>query len=67
MRIIWFTILTLIYCAVGVALAQVSADKLAPVFKQQRDMAYDDVARCAVALAEANAKIVELEKKLAEK
>jgi phage shock protein A len=40
--------------------------KLAPLYRQQRDFANDNVAACAVTVTDLQAKIAELEKKLAE-
>jgi hypothetical protein len=40
--------------------------KLAPLYRQQRDVANDSIAACVAAAADLQAKIVELEKKLAE-
>jgi phage shock protein A len=48
------------------ALAQQSDPaKLAPVYRQQRDLANDQIANCAVSLADLQAKIADLEKQLA--
>jgi hypothetical protein len=50
------------------ALAQQQADptKLVPILKQQREMAFDGVASCAVTVIDQNARIADLEKQLAE-
>jgi len=56
----------LLMTAAAVAQQQPDPAKLAPLYRQQRDMANDQVANCAASLAEFQAKIAELEKKLAE-
>jgi hypothetical protein len=50
------------------ALAQQQPDpaKLAPLYRQQRDMANDQIAACAVSVSDLQAKIAEMEKKLTE-
>jgi hypothetical protein len=40
--------------------------KLAPLYRQQRDISNDAIAACAVATGDLQAKIAELEKKLTE-
>lgn len=46
---------------------QADPAKLAPMYRQQRDQANDTLAACAVAVTDLQARIAELEKKLAEK
>jgi hypothetical protein len=49
------------------ALAQQSDPvKLAPIYQQQRNMAHDQIAACAISVTDLQARIAELEKKLAE-
>lgn len=51
------------------AIAQQQPDptKLAPLYRQQREMANDAVAACSATVLDLQAKITELEKKLGEK
>jgi hypothetical protein len=44
---------------------QVELAKLVPLLRQQRDFANDGVAACAVTVSDLQAKVAELEKKLA--
>jgi hypothetical protein len=59
---------TVIFWAVKPAVGQQLPDatKLAPFYQQQRNIANDGVAACALSNAELQAKIAELEKQLAE-